>query len=114
MFFLPGVAGFPVRADGKRYVVFAMIASFVLSRTLVPTMGNYLLRDHASQFTAQIMVTHDASADGRPRQAGMSSAADQKRFEHRFEQAPGYYVELLAFALARIAGGSYPASSASC
>ena len=28
-------------------VVFAMIASFVLSRTLVPTMANFLLRDHA-------------------------------------------------------------------
>jgi multidrug efflux pump subunit AcrB len=29
-------------------VVFAMIASFVLSRTLVPTMGNFLLRAHAT------------------------------------------------------------------
>ncbi|MFG3756840.1 hypothetical protein, partial [Klebsiella pneumoniae] len=27
-------------------VIFAMICSFILSRTLVPTMANYLLRAH--------------------------------------------------------------------
>ncbi|MCX7364212.1 MAG: efflux RND transporter permease subunit, partial [Alphaproteobacteria bacterium] len=40
MFFLPGVAGF-LFAPMAKAVVFAMIASFILSRTLVPTMGNY-------------------------------------------------------------------------
>jgi multidrug efflux pump subunit AcrB len=64
MFFLPGVAGF-LFAPMAKAVVFAMIASFVLSRTLVPTMSNYLLRDHASQHTAEIMASHDALAGAR-------------------------------------------------
>ena len=39
MFFLPGVAGF-LFVPMAEAVIFAMIASFVLSRTLVPTMAN--------------------------------------------------------------------------
>ncbi|WP_116090317.1 efflux RND transporter permease subunit [Sphingomonas crusticola] len=45
MFFLPGVAGF-LFVPLALAVVFAMIASFILSRTLVPTMAMYLLRRH--------------------------------------------------------------------
>ena len=41
MFFLPGVAGF-LFAPMAMAVVFAMISSFVLSRTLVPVMANRL------------------------------------------------------------------------
>ena len=47
MFFLPGVSGF-LFAPMAEAVVFAMIASFILSRTLVPTMANYLLARHRS------------------------------------------------------------------
>jgi multidrug efflux pump subunit AcrB len=43
MFFLPGVAGFLFVPMAKA-VMFAMIASFILSRTLVPTMAMYLLQ----------------------------------------------------------------------
>jgi multidrug efflux pump subunit AcrB len=46
-------------------VVFAMIASFILSRTLVPTMGNWLLRAHAGPHTHEHMAAHDATA-GQP------------------------------------------------
>ncbi len=46
MFGLGGVAGFLFRPLGEA-VVFAMMASFLLSRTLVPTMANYLLRNQA-------------------------------------------------------------------
>jgi multidrug efflux pump subunit AcrB len=42
------VAGFLFVPMAKA-VVFAMIASFILSRTLVPTMGNWLLRAHAGR-----------------------------------------------------------------
>ena len=42
MFMLGGVAGF-LFVPMAEAVVFAMIASFVLSRTLVPTLANYLL-----------------------------------------------------------------------
>ncbi len=47
MFFLPGVAGF-LFVPLALAVVFAMIASFILSRTLVPTMAMFLLKPHAA------------------------------------------------------------------
>ncbi|CUS44200.1 MAG: efflux RND transporter permease subunit [Pseudomonadota bacterium] len=98
MFFLPGIAGY-LFAPMAKAVVFAMIASFVLSRTLVPTMGNYLLRDHASEFTAAQMVSHDAGA-GRPRTRNPFRRF-QHGFETRFEHLRHYYVAILAFALPR-------------
>jgi multidrug efflux pump subunit AcrB len=98
MFFLPGIAGY-LFAPMAKAVVFAMIASFVLSRTLVPTMGNYLLREHASEHTAEIMISHDAMA-GRPRTRNPFRRF-QQGFERRFEGVRGYYVQILDFALAR-------------
>lgn len=98
MFFLPGIAGF-LFAPMAMAVVFAMIASFILSRTLVPTMGNFLLREHATQHTAEIMVSHDART-GRPETRNVFIRF-QSGFEHRFEAVRAYYVAVLAFALAR-------------
>jgi CzcA family heavy metal efflux pump len=46
MFFLGGVAGF-LFVPMAEAVIFAMISSFILSRTLVPTMAKYLLKPHA-------------------------------------------------------------------
>src|SRR5438477_12032729 len=45
MFFLSGVARF-LFVPMAEAVVFAMIASYILSRTLVPTMAKYLLKAH--------------------------------------------------------------------
>ena len=45
MFQLGGVAGYLFRPLAEA-VVFALIGSFILSRTLVPTMANYLMRGH--------------------------------------------------------------------
>ncbi len=45
MFLLPGVAGY-LFVPMALSVIFAMIASFILSRTLVPTMAMYLLKPH--------------------------------------------------------------------
>src|SRR5471030_3077682 len=45
MFFLNGVAGF-LFVPMAESVMFAMVFSFLLSRTLVPTMAKYLLRRH--------------------------------------------------------------------
>ena len=45
MFFLTGVARF-LFVPMAEAVMFAMIWSFILSRTLVPTMANYLLQPH--------------------------------------------------------------------
>src|SRR5665811_1868577 len=45
MFFLQGVARF-LFVPMAEAVMFAMIWSFILSRTLVPTMAKYLLQPH--------------------------------------------------------------------
>src|SRR4029079_19022054 len=45
MFFLTGVARY-LFVPMAEAVVFAMLASYVLSRTLVPTMAKYLLKAH--------------------------------------------------------------------
>src|SRR5207302_330924 len=47
MFFLQGIARF-LFVPMAEAVIFAMVSSFILSRTLVPTMARYLLRPHAS------------------------------------------------------------------
>ncbi|USI71992.1 efflux RND transporter permease subunit [Sphingomonas morindae] len=98
MFFLPGVAGF-LFAPMAEAVVFAMIASFVLSRTLVPTMGNFLLRAHAGPHTEAHMAQHDAMA-GTPASRNPLRRI-QSGFERGFEAVRAYYVALLGFALAR-------------
>ena len=48
MFFLPGISGF-LFAPMAEAVLFALIGSFILSRTLVPTMASYLLVAHGDQ-----------------------------------------------------------------
>ncbi|HWE99069.1 MAG TPA: efflux RND transporter permease subunit [Caulobacteraceae bacterium] len=78
MFFLPGVSGF-LFVPMAEAVVFAMIASFILSRTLVPTLANLLLKAHHGA-ERDIMQRHDAQA-GRPR-----SRNPLVRFQHAFEQ----------------------------
>ena len=47
MFFLTGVAKY-LFVPLAEAVVFAMLASYLLSRTLVPTMAKYLLKEHAA------------------------------------------------------------------
>ena len=87
MFFLPGVAGFlfvPLALS----VVFAMIASFVLSRTLVPTMAMYLLKPHAHG------DGHEAPVSRNP------FVRFQRGFEARFEKIRAGYGGLLEKALA--------------
>jgi multidrug efflux pump subunit AcrB len=52
MFFLSGVARF-LFVPMAEAVVFAMLASYLLSRTLVPTMAKYLLQEHDDAQTAR-------------------------------------------------------------
>jgi multidrug efflux pump subunit AcrB len=98
MFFLGGVAGY-LFAPMAMAVVFAMIASFILSRTLVPTMAMYLLRAHGGAHIAEVMAEHDA-------QAGHKSSRNplvrfQHSFEGRFEQVRGVYGQILDLAIRR-------------
>ncbi len=97
MVFLPGVAGF-LFAPMAKAVVFAMIASFVLSRTLVPTMGNYLLRQHAPVYTGDQMAAHDAAVGHA--QTRNPLRRFQHGFEQRFEALRRWYIAALALALA--------------
>ncbi|WP_045834568.1 efflux RND transporter permease subunit [Hyphomicrobium sp. 99] len=85
MFFLEGVARF-LFVPMAEAVVFAMVASFILSRTLVPTMAKYLLKPH----------DHDAAT--RPTRNPF--ALFQRGFEHRFERMRIAYHDLLESALA--------------
>ena len=81
MFFLTGVARhlFIPLAEA---VSFAMLASYLLSRTLVPTMARYLLRGHE----------HDADASSLEAQAKRHLLARlQLRFEHAFERLRASY-----------------------
>src|SRR5215831_3850315 len=53
MFFLTGVARY-LFVPMAQAVVFAMLASYFLSRTVVPTMAKYLLRPHPEDPTANL------------------------------------------------------------
>ena len=85
MFFLPGVAGF-LFVPMALSVVFAMIASFILSRTLVPTMAMYLLKPHQTEEEA----AHEAHEPSRN-----IFVRFQRGFEQRFERIRHGYVGLL-------------------
>jgi multidrug efflux pump subunit AcrB len=87
MFALKGVAGF-LFVPLAMSVVFAMIASFILSRTLVPTMAMYLLKPHVVAGPHQTKGNH---ALGRI----------QKKFEDGFVTAREGYRNLLALAMTR-------------
>jgi CzcA family heavy metal efflux pump len=76
MFFLSGVSRY-LFAPLAEAVMFAMIASYILSRTLVPTLAMYMLR---------------AKEHGQPRNM---FARFQRGFERRFESVRAAYQVLL-------------------
>jgi len=92
MFFLPGVAGF-LFVPLALAVVFAMIASFILSRTLVPTMAMYLLRPHGAG------DDHDQHSAGAPASRN-PLVRFQRGFEARFERIRAGYGGMLERVLA--------------
>jgi len=91
MFGLGGVAGYLFRPLAEA-VVFAMIASYVLSRTLVPTMANYLLRKQTK--------AHADHRDTSPSQPSRNPLVRFHRgFERRFEAVRSTYRGLLHLCL---------------
>ena len=84
MFFLSGVAKF-LFVPLAEAVVFSMLASYILSRTLVPTLAKYWLKKHTEQ-------EHRPT----PRNA---LARFQAGFEKRFERLRDRYHETLERAL---------------
>ena len=90
MFGLGGVAGYLFRPLAEA-VMLALAASYVLSRTLVPTLANYLLRNQH---------VHHSSDDGAPAKPSRNPFARfQRGFEHRFESLRKAYLGLLQLAL---------------
>ena len=89
MFFLQGVARF-LFVPMAEAVMFAMIWSFILSRTLVPTMAKYLLQPH----------THHGEHEAPPPSRN-PLVRFQRGFEARFERIRGGYRDLLTMAMAR-------------
>ncbi|SEL70206.1 heavy metal efflux pump, CzcA family [Roseateles sp. YR242] len=90
MFFLEGVSRF-LFVPMAEAVIFAMVCSFILSRTLVPTMAKYLLKPHAPL------------TDGHGHIAGQPSRNPlvrfQRNFEAKFERVRESYRGLLTSAL---------------
>ena len=86
MFFLTGVPRF-LFVPMAEAVMFAMLWSFILSRTLVPTMAKYLLHQH---------VEHE---DGPPPTRN-PLVAFRRSFEAGFERVRASYRDLLTFAIA--------------
>jgi multidrug efflux pump subunit AcrB len=87
MFFLTGVAKY-LFVPLAEAVVFAMLASYLLSRTLVPTMARYLLKAHAEE-SAELSL---ASKNPLVRLQG--------HFELQFERLRNFYRGILQTCLA--------------
>jgi multidrug efflux pump subunit AcrB len=89
MFFLEGVARFLFVPMAKA-VIFALVCSFILSRTLVPTMANWLLRAHDGHHGAREEHAH------KPTNAFQRF---QRGFEARFEGLRHRYKGILQHAI---------------
>jgi multidrug efflux pump subunit AcrB len=88
MFFLSGVAKF-LFVPLAEAVMFAMVFSFLLSRTLVPTMAKYLLRPHVEQ----------GQAHGEAPRSRNPLVRFQHGFEARFTRLRASYHDLLGLAI---------------
>jgi multidrug efflux pump subunit AcrB len=91
MFQLGGVAGYLFRPLAEA-VVFALIGSFILSRTLVPTMANYLMGGRRG-------APHNLTLP--PVRSRNPLKRFQQAFEDRFSRIRDRYRSLLLLALGR-------------
>jgi multidrug efflux pump subunit AcrB len=87
MFFMGGVAKY-LFVPLAEAVIFAMLASYFLSRTVVPTMAKYLLQEH------------DPDAEKQKQRSRNPLVRAQLAFEHRFEQLRVFYFRVLQLAIA--------------
>lgn len=97
MFFLPGISGF-LFAPMAEAVVFALLGSFLLSRTLVPTMASYFLVAHGDAKDADVARGHDAGKGHHPANPLVRL---QHGFETRFERIRESYRRYLRYAMER-------------
>ena len=101
LFGLGGVAGYLFKPMAEA-VMIAMLASFILSYTLVPTMAKYMMKSHPQGESPPI--TPRAHESDKPRAVEPSEnvfVRFQKGFEHRFNRFRERYGGLLERAIAR-------------
>ena len=109
MFSLGGVSGYLFRPMAEA-VVFALIGSFTLSRTLVPTLANYILAAQERRNEEEIGGQEQSGNDelwesaqpqrrSRWRRLLQPLGRFQRGFEARFERIRGGYRSLLLLAL---------------
>jgi multidrug efflux pump subunit AcrB len=106
MFMLSGIAGFLFRPMALA-VIYAMASSFVLSRTLVPTLAMYLLKSYHTEHGVgdhpeDPYINHHEGDQHRRRGHGAlvrGLVAFQQGFERRFTRVRDLYYSLLATAL---------------
>ncbi|WP_312253437.1 efflux RND transporter permease subunit [Stenotrophomonas sp.] len=106
MFLLDGIAGYLFRPMALA-VIFAMASSFVLSRTLVPTMALYLLKPHrveggVGHHPEDAFLNHHEGDHPQHRRARLAAMLVrwQQRFEGGFSLVRDRYHALLGLALA--------------
>src|SRR5580692_9428016 len=97
MFFLPGISGFLFKPMAMA-VVFALIGSFILSRTLVNTLASYFLVAHGDAKDAAVARDHDAGMGHHPKNPLVRF---QHGFEKRFEKIRAGYRDYLIYAMER-------------
>jgi multidrug efflux pump subunit AcrB len=98
IFFLSGVAKY-LFAPLAEAVIFAMIASYILSRTLVPTLAMYWMKAHA---TVSRSANSQAEDGGKPRKSFplfKLFSGFHGWFEHQFEMFREGYRDLLSLGL---------------
>jgi len=96
MFYLTGVARY-LFVPMAEAVVFALLGSFVLSRTLVPVLAKYLLKNHGPGHAAE--AQH--GGDNLPRARGNFFVRFQRRFERGVSNTRLLYTQVLRLAMGR-------------
>ena len=99
MFFLNGVAHY-LFVPMAEAVVFAMIASFILSRTLVPTMSLYILRVHSIDGHPSGELLQNAQPNHHsPSHSHNPLVRFQQAFERQFIRVRTTYYSFLVLAM---------------
>lgn len=99
MFFLPGISGY-LFVPMALSVVFAMVASFLLSRTVVLTMAMYLLKPHHHDDAHTDTPADTLATQGKSQRLFAPFIRFQKSFERGFEKLRESYTHSLAGVLA--------------
>ena len=105
MFFLTGVGRY-LFVPMAEAVVFAMLASYMLSRTLVPTMAKYLLRPHVGRSRGQPDEPESCSCGSSPR-SKLALRAAARRLPRRPATRPSTHRALFRRRVPRLLPASF-------